>query len=30
VAGVPARIISIKEGCAPAAEMDQSIEGETS
>jgi serine O-acetyltransferase len=28
VAGVPARVISIKEGCAPAAEMDQSFEGE--
>ena len=27
VAGVPARIISITEGCAPAAEMDQTFEG---
>lgn len=25
VAGVPARVISIREGCAPAAEMDQRI-----
>jgi len=27
VAGVPAKIISIKEGCAPAVDMDQSVDG---
>jgi serine O-acetyltransferase len=26
VAGVPARIVSIKEGCSPAVEMDQSVD----
>jgi serine O-acetyltransferase len=29
VAGVPARIVSITEGCKPAAEMDQTINGDT-
>ena len=28
VAGVPAKIVSITEGCKPAVEMDQTIEGE--